>query len=496
MVRPSWGIALTLAGAMGMGLAAQSAAQAQQEPRDKAADHATAEGNRGRAGATTPEGKELITWPGMTRDGTVLLPNGWSLKPAGRQAKLGDLPVQIARHPNQPILAILHAGYGEHEVVTVDSGAGREGGRVIGRAAVPGTFAGLAWSADGKQLFVGGGFDDLIYRFDHAGGLLSNKTAFEYPDRKEFLAESRRRGEDRIGKHQRTPAGLAITADGKTLYVSAAFGHSVGRFDARSGAFQGEIPLGPETFPYSLALDESRGRLYVSLWSKAAVAVVDTTSFHVIATWPTQEHPNEMLLARGGKILYVANANRNTVTVIDAEAGKAVETIGTAINPRAPAGSTPNSLALSPDESMLFVANANTNNLAVINVKEPGASAPLGFIPVGWYPTSVRLARDGKTIYVANSKGSTSRANRDGPRRDSPAPGDRRSNTSAASSRGRSPSSRCPMPGAWPATRRPSTSAAPCIAAIRPESAVPPLPRAIRSPPGSAIPRRSSTSCT
>src|SRR5262249_6559205 len=158
---------------------------------------------------------------------------------------------------------------------------------------------------------VGGGFDDLVYRFDHAGGLLSNKTAFEYPDRAEFLAESRQRGENRIGKHQRTPAGLAITKDGKTLYVSPGFGHSPRRFDAQSGAFQGEIALGPDTFPYSLAIDESRRRLYVSLWSKSAVAVVDITSFRVIATWPTQEHPNEILLAQGGKILYVANANRN-----------------------------------------------------------------------------------------------------------------------------------------------------------------------------------------
>ena len=123
-----------------------------------------------------------------------------------------------------------------------------------------------------------------------------------------------------------------------------------------------------------------------------------------------------MLLAQGGKILFVANANRNTVTVIDTEAGKAIETIGTAIDPKAPPGSTPNSLALSPDESMLFVANANTNNLAVVNVKDPGGSAPLGFIPAGWYPTSVRLARDGKTIYVTNGKGASSRANRDGPR--------------------------------------------------------------------------------
>ena len=67
---------------------------------------------------------------------------------------------------------------------------------------------------------------------------------------------------------------------------------------------------------------------------------------------------------------------------------------------------------------MLFVANANTNDLAVVNVKEPGASTPLGFIPTGWYPTSVRVARDGKTLYVANGKGATLEGQ---PRRPEPA---------------------------------------------------------------------------
>src|SRR4029077_12017866 len=98
--------------------------------------------------------------------------------------------------------------------------------------------------------------------------------------------------------------------------------------------------------------------------------------------------PNEMLLAHGGKFLFVANANRNTATVIDTGAGKAIETIGTAIDPKAPPGITPNSIALTPDESLLFVSNANTNDVAVVNVKDPGGSAPLGFIPTGWYPTS------------------------------------------------------------------------------------------------------------
>ena len=154
-------------------------------------------------GADAPEirTRPQTTWPGLTHAGTVLLPNGWSLKPAGRQTRLGDFPVQMAVHPKEPVLAILHAGYGEHEVVTANT----ETGKIIGRVALPETFAGLVWSADGKQLFVGGGFDDRIYRFNHAGGLLSNKTTFPHPDPEKSL---------------KVPGGLALSADGKTLWVA------------------------------------------------------------------------------------------------------------------------------------------------------------------------------------------------------------------------------------------------------------------------------------
>jgi DNA-binding beta-propeller fold protein YncE len=382
-----------------------------QTPRSKAAEHAT-EGEDSPATAEKMGASQQVVWPGMTRAGTVVLPNGWSLKPAGRQSRLGDLPVQIAVHPSEPILAILHAGYGEHEVVTVHQTTGK----IIGRVSLPASFSGLLWSTDGKRLFAGGGFDDKVYRFDCALGLLSKKFVFTYPDVRVFTGEPSGQNGAAAGRHQRVPAGLALTKDGKTLYAAAAFGQSVARFDAESGAFQGELALEAGSYPYGLILDESKKQLYVSLWSKARVAVVNTETFQVTAQWTTEEHPNEMLLAKGGKILFVANANRNTVSVIDTEFGKAIETIGTAIDPKAPPGSTPNSLALSPDESMLLVANANTNDLAVVNVKDPAGTAPLGFIPTGWYPTSVRLSRDGKTIFVANGKGASSRANRDGPR--------------------------------------------------------------------------------
>jgi DNA-binding beta-propeller fold protein YncE len=355
----------------------------------------------GEPDVTSAKTKPAAIWPGMTREGSVLLPNGWSLRPAGQQARLGDFPVQLAVHPSEPVLAVLHAGYGEHEVVTVNA----KNGNVIGRVALAETFAGLVWSHDGKRLYIGGGWDDVVYAFDHADGLLSHqvKLAYSAPHK---------------DQEHRVPSGLALSRDGSTLWVANAFAHTVARFDTKgTGKVIGEWSLGNDTFPYGLAWDEARQRLYVSLWGKGQVAVVDSETGAVVARWSAEEHPNELLLARGGKVLYAANANRNTVSVYDTEAGagKAVEVIGTAIDPRAPAGCTPSALALSPDESVLFVANANTNDLAVVNVKDVGGSSPLGFIPTGWYPTSVRVSRDGKTLYVTNGKGDSSKANRDGP---------------------------------------------------------------------------------
>ncbi|MDG3006654.1 bifunctional YncE family protein/alkaline phosphatase family protein [Paludisphaera mucosa] len=369
-----------------------------------------------------PARAEAAVWPGVRPSGSVLLPNGWSLRPAGSQTPLGDFPILLAEHPSQPVLAVLHAGYGEHEAVTLDPRTNR----VIGRAAVPETYGGLAWSADGTRLFVGGGFDDVVYVFDHAEGLLSKRRtlALHGPgpagaeDPTTPLPRARRGAEQAKG----AVAGLAPSRDGSTLWVADAFAHQIVQVDLNAGKAVAEIPLPAESYPYGLTLDESRGRLYASLWGRAEVAVVDTAGRKILASWKTEEHPNEMLLTKAGRFLFVANANRNTVSVFDAEAGRPLATIGTAIHPQAPSGGTPNSLATSTDESILFVANANTNDVAVVNVADPAHSAPLGFIPAGWYPTSVRTSRDGKSLWIVNGKGTSSRANREGPAPGIPTP--------------------------------------------------------------------------
>jgi YVTN family beta-propeller protein len=113
-----------------------------------------------------------------------------------------------------------------------------------------------------------------------------------------------------------------------------------------------------------------------------------------------------------GKLLYVANANDNSVSVINTKL-KVIETFNTALYPNAPNGSTTNGLALSTNEKTLYIANADNNCLAVFDVSKPIASSSKGFIPTGWYPTNVKVI--GKKIFVTNGKGFSSQANPYGP---------------------------------------------------------------------------------
>ncbi|MEI9957988.1 MAG: hypothetical protein WDM90_17175 [Ferruginibacter sp.] len=79
-----------------------------------------------------------------------------------------------------------------------------------------------------------------------------------------------------------------------------------------------------------------------------------------------------------------------------------IETLTASLYPDAPQGSTTNGLALSENEKTLFIANADNNCLTVFDVSKPGNSVSKGFIPVGWYPTCVKVV--GKKIFVTNGK--------------------------------------------------------------------------------------------
>ena len=110
--------------------------------------------------------------PGIRSDGVVQLPNQWSLRPAGVQLALGDFPVNIALHPDGKWAAVLHAGYGEHEIVVVELRKGHP--RIVSRVSLDQTFYGLCFAPDGKTLYASGGEFEVVHAFAFDKGYLSD----------------------------------------------------------------------------------------------------------------------------------------------------------------------------------------------------------------------------------------------------------------------------------------------------------------------------------
>ena len=342
-------------------------------------------------------GKTVRVLPGVEPDGTIRLPNQWALRPAGRQVELGDFPITLTLHPGGRWLAALHAGYGTHEVMILDL----QGRRwlVTTRVTLDQTFGGLCFSPDGNTLYAGGGEFDVVHAFHFIDGTLSDHRQIPIAGKK--------------GKF--IPGGLAVDPGGSWLYAAGTWGHAARLLSLDGKAESITIPLGKDSYPYNCIVDPVRKRLYVSLWNKAQVAVIDLEHKKLVAAWDTDQHPTEMAVSRDGRTLYVACSNSPRVSVLAAEDGKALETINAALYPKVPSGNTPNSLTLTPDGQMLFVANANANNVAVFNVSQPGKARPLGFIPTGMQPTSVRYNSADKKLYIANGRGTTPKANVQGP---------------------------------------------------------------------------------
>ncbi|MFQ5446573.1 MAG: bifunctional YncE family protein/alkaline phosphatase family protein [Saprospiraceae bacterium] len=324
--------------------------------------------------------------------GRIRLPNGWDLTPVGEHLPLGDLPLNIAVSPSQKLLAVTNNGQSDQSVMLIDAG----NQKLLDSVVMGKCWLGLAFGGDGKTLYAAGGNDNWIVRFVIEKMKLVAKDTLV------------------LGKpwpERISPAGLALDDTRHLLYVVTKDNNSLYVVDLVSKKVTGRFPLGAEG--YTCLLSPGRKMLYISCWGCDKIQLFDTEKQQMNGSIPVGDNPNDLCLSPSGSHLFVANANDNSVSVIDLQRRKVVETLNTALYPDAPNGSTPNSVALSGDGETLYVANADNNCLGVFDVSNPGFSKSKGFIPTGWYPTSVRVAN--RKIYVANGKGFSSFANPDGP---------------------------------------------------------------------------------
>jgi DNA-binding beta-propeller fold protein YncE len=327
--------------------------------------------------------------PGSQTDGSMLLPNGWRVAPAGRHLPVGTMPLNLVISADGRYAIVTNNGIAKPSFTIVDLNAWT----VKSTVALDHAFLGLAWSADGSRLYSGGGGQNNVQEFTYADGGLTRARTFALPAKTgETLA-----------------AGVAMSGDGRTLFVTRIFGMTLTAVDVASGQTTRSVTLPTE--PYTCLVSRDGRVVYVSLWGGHQVRAYSSDTLTELSTFETGEHPSGMVQSADGRRLFVASANSGVINVFDTFTGEAVEEISTALYPNAPHTSTPSALALSPDGRTLLAAVSDINAVAVIDVSNPGRSFVDGFIPTAWYPTAVAYSRDGKQILVLSGKGMTPAAN-------------------------------------------------------------------------------------
>jgi DNA-binding beta-propeller fold protein YncE len=355
----------------------------------------------------TPAGT-WVALPEMRPQALALSPDGKLLITSGRTHELLALdPVtgKILQHVPLPRDAVGREGPVTSAILDPDD-----------RAQL--SFAGLAFSPDGSRIYLSNVNGDIKVFSVAQNQTITPLVSLPLPDT--YLSE----------RAEEIPAGIAVSADGKRIYVAGNLSNRLFELDAASGKVLRTWKAGFAPVEVVLA----KNKAYVSNWggrlpatnsltgragkgtrvradkrgiaSEGSVSVIDLTrgasaaGAREIVLGP---HACALALSPNGRWLVAASAGSDLLSVIDTRSDEVIETICARQNPADLFGAQPDALAFDRSGKKLFVCNGTQNAVAVFRFK-PGASELLGLVPVGWFPAGIVLdARRGQ-ICVANLK--------------------------------------------------------------------------------------------
>jgi YVTN family beta-propeller protein len=384
--------------------------------------------------ALAPPDTETVGVKGANR---TIVPVNQVVTPAGIQVPLPGLrPQALTLSPDGRLLAVSGK---THEIVIIDPATGKIRQRVAlppeKQGAPPPqapsanilghdekaqlSYTGLLFAPDGGRIYLSNVNGSIKVFSVGANGEVAPSHTIPLPP-----AEAPRRVEE-------IPAGLALTDDGRRLFVCGNLSNRLLEVDTTTGAVLRTTDVGVAPFAVVLA----GGKAYVSNWggrrpgpgdltgpagrglkvrvdpvnhiaSEGSVTVIDLASGKVRSEILVQLHASALAVSPDGRYVVCANAASDNVSVIDTATDAIVETIWAKPSPADLFGASPNAVAFSPDGRTLYVANGTQNAVAVIAfAPRRKKSRLMGLIPVGWFPGALAVDAGRQTLCVANIKG-------------------------------------------------------------------------------------------
>ncbi|PYU62963.1 MAG: phosphoesterase [Acidobacteria bacterium] len=337
---------------------------------------------------------------GPQADGSFVTPTNQVVTPAGTQVNFNGRPVAVAVRPDQKTAAVLVTGGGYSlptwPIVIVDLTTGTVK-QQFNPGKTNGAYDGVLYSKDGTQLYFSQDNGRVVVANVAPDGTLSVNTTILLPTASGAVNNG----------------GLALSADGKTLYVVLNMRNSVCVIDLASNQYAGTIPV--ENAPKSIVVmgdhayvtnqggrpanpgeytDLSAGTPIVAdpesaFSTTGTVSVIDLQTNAVMKNIAVGLQPTAILAAHG--LVFVANSNSDSISVIDPSRNEVTETLRIQTFPGAPLGSSPNGLALTSRDELAVSLGAN-NAIALYRWSEDRDLVFEGFLPTAWYPSYVAVA--------------------------------------------------------------------------------------------------------
>ncbi len=199
------------------------------------------------------------------------------------------------------------------------------------------------------------------------------------------------------------PQHLALSADGHRLYVPLYDRMWIDVLDTDKHAVVGRLPAALGS--HGMKLSPDGRRLYVGSMFMDVLLVIDLKTGLPAKRIPFKDAVRPFAFTRDEKWMYVQLSRLHGFEVVDLEKGKVVRRVNL---PDLPAGTKlpeyfPNTynhgLAMTPDEKLLFASGSVGNYVCVYSRPDLQLQTT---IPVGKDPNWIVFSRDGRRAFVSN----------------------------------------------------------------------------------------------
>jgi YVTN family beta-propeller protein len=182
---------------------------------------------------------------------------------------------------------------------------------------------------------------------------------------------------------------LDIAIFNGTMYASDVHGGKVLVMNL-NGTLVDEINVGSR--PQYMEVRPDGQVLYVTRQG-GPISVVDLEQKIVIKEIDSGDMPHRLSFNNGGDLLFVVNAESDTLSFIDSDKHEVIKTI--------PVGDSPAYVSINPDETLAYVTNMDSNTVSIVD-----ADKVVNEIPVGSGPYGIAFSVDGGDLaYVSNTRG-------------------------------------------------------------------------------------------